>query len=281
MILSNPYPFLIAMLCAVSNGFFLLSYSWFANKDLVKNFRLPKKGWKDLIVFGAFVHCFSLCFFSVAIQYISPIKMCFMFAMSPFVTMILEYFFSEEILTSKKILGLLIGLCGLIPVLLDSNHGAYKDIPFRLELFGEFMTLMSILQFSYGWIVMKRFLKNNFCSSIEIVNGIAMLIGGLSSFVLFSIIYQRNIFHVSLTAEFPFLLAAFILLNLVAYVIYPYLLKVYSVTFITFAGFLEPTFGLLFGLIFLGNKITLLSCVALIFLVSGLYLYYKEETRIY
>lgn len=279
LMLTNPYPFFVGMLRAVCSGIFLLSYSWFKYKKELIHFSLPKTGWKDLIAFSILVHGFAMCGFSYGIQYTDPIKICFMFATCPFVTMILEYFLHAETLTPKKIVGLAIGLLGLIPVLLDVNHGAYKDIPFHLEVLGALVTFASIVFFAYGWIVMKRFLKMFQNHSIEIVNGIAMLLGGCVSFLLLLIFTQGSSFTMTFTEEFPVLIVAFVVSSLITYMIYPYLLKTYSATFIAFAGFLEPAFALLFGMVFMGNKLTALSCLSLIILFIGLYIFYKEETR--
>lgn len=279
LMLTNPYPFFVGMLRAACSGGFLLLYSWIRYKNVFKTFSLSRQGWTDLIVFGILVHGFVMCGFSYGIQYTDPIKICFMFAMCPFVTMILEYFFHADTLTSKKIMGLGIGLLGLVPVLLDANHGVYQNIPFHLEVLGAVVVFASIIFFAYGWIVMKRFLKMHPHHPIEVVNGIAMSLGGCVSFVLFLAFAKGSILSMTLTSEFPTLMTAFIVSSLMTYMIYPYLLKTYSATFIAFAGFLEPAFGLMYGVLWMGSRITALSCFSLVLLFIGLYVFYKEETR--
>jgi len=281
LMLGNPYPFFVGMLRAVGSGLFLLFYCKLVYKKAFLNFSLPKSAWKDLIVFGVFVHGFCMCGFSYAMQYTDPIKLCFMFALSPFVTMMLEYFLNKEQLTIKKVIGLTVGFLGLIPVLLDASHGAYKEVPFHLELLGAFVTFLSILFFAYGWIVMKRFLKSFSDSSIEMVNGIAMLIGGIVSFLLFIISSKGHIFSLTLSDDFGWLALAFVVSSLITYMLYPYLLKTYSATFMSFAGFLEPVFGLFIGVVFFGSQLTRLSLVSLAVLFLGLYIYYVEEMRIH
>lgn len=277
--LTNSYPFLIATLRAFGSGVFLLSYSLLMQKNDLKYFSLPKHGWTDLILFGVLVHGFVMCSFSYAIQYTDPIKICFLFAMSPFITVLFEYFLRTDILTSKKIAGLAIGLLGLVPILLDVSPGAYKNIPFHLEVFGVVVIFVSTFFFAYGWIVMKRFLTNFPDHPMVIVNGTAMLLGGGFSFLVFLIFSKGNAFPIVLTAEFPWLMIAFIGSGLITYMIYPYLLKTYTVTFIAFAGFLEPVFGLFYGVVFMQHQITLLSCLAITVLFIGLYIFYKEEIK--
>lgn len=279
LMLTNPYPFFVGMLRAACSGCFLMIYSWMRHKEVFKTFSLSRQGWNDLIVFGVLVHGFVMCGISYGLQYTDPIKICFMFAMCPFVTMTLEYFSRKDSLTPKKIIGLMIGLFGLIPVLLEANHGEYKNVPAYLEVWGTVVIFVSIVFFSYGWIVIKRFLKTYPDYPIELVNGIAMSVGGLVSFVLFLIFAQGNIFSMHLTQDFSLLATAFIVSSLLTYMIYPYLLKSFTATFIAFAGFLEPAFGLLYGVLFLGNSVTKLSCFSLALLFIGLYIFYKEETK--
>lgn len=281
IMVANPYPFFVGMLRALSGGLFLLAYSSLLYTDELKKFSLSTRAWKDLILFGVLVHGFVLCGFSFAMQYTSPVKVCFMFATCPFITMLLEYVLRVEKLTTKKCIGLLIGMLGLVPVLLDANHGAYKDIPWHLELLGSLVTMISTACFAYGWIVMKRFLKEHAHYRIEIINGVAMLVGSVTSIVLFYVFSEGTIFDVSLTKDFYSFMMVFVLFSLTTYLIYPYLLKRYSATFLAFAGFLEPVFGLIYGKIFLGTKITPLSCFSLIVLFIGLYVYYKEEMRLH
>jgi drug/metabolite transporter (DMT)-like permease len=82
------------------------------------------------------------------------------------------------------------------------------------------------------------------------------------------------------TDDFWWLLLLFAMLTAVAYNLYSKLLKRYSATFVAFASFLEPAFGLLYAAIFLGQPISTLSFVSLMALGLGLYLFYQEELRL-
>ena len=54
-----------------------------------------------------------------------------------------------------------------------------------------------------------------------------MFIGGCSSCVFF-LIYEPNMFSMTLTSEFPIYTAILIGISLVTYLLYPYLLKTFS-----------------------------------------------------
>jgi len=58
---------------------------------------------------------------------------------------------------------------------------------------------------------------------------------------------------------------------------YGYLLKQYSATFLSFAGFSTPLFAALFGWLFLSELVTFHFFVALGLLTVGLGIFYRDE----
>lgn len=56
-----------------------------------------------------------------SMQYLSPTKACFIYGLSPFLTVILSSIYFGEKITKIKILGLLIGFLGFIPVLMSQT----------------------------------------------------------------------------------------------------------------------------------------------------------------
>lgn len=278
LMLTNPYPFFVGMLRAFGSALFLIAYGWMRHKKQVKNFSLPKTGWKRLITFGVCVHGFAMSGFSYSVQYADPVKVCFIIALCPFITAILQYLLNNEILTPRKVTGLFIGFLGLIPILLAADHGAYAEVPHHLEVLGGVVCFIATTFFAYGWIEMKKFL-NDFSYPIEIVNSIAMFIGGGVSFALFLISTNFSFADITLSSEFPMIMSAFMVSSLATYLLYAYLLKTFSATFIAFAGFLEPVFGLVYGVVFMGHPLGAGSVGALFVLFFGLYIFYKEEIK--
>jgi drug/metabolite transporter (DMT)-like permease len=67
--------------------------------------------------------------------------------------------------------------------------------------------------------------------------------------------------------------------NFIVYNLYGWLLRHYSLTFITFAGFLCPIFGAIFGWLFLNEKITWHYFASLICISFALYIFYSEEKK--
>jgi drug/metabolite transporter (DMT)-like permease len=65
--------------------------------------------------------------------------------------------------------------------------------------------------------------------------------------------------------------------NLICYNLYGYLLKKYSVTFVSFAGFITPLFTALFGWWYLGEVVTWPFYVSAIIVFAGLCIFNQEE----
>ncbi|HSW75972.1 MAG TPA: DMT family transporter [Candidatus Saccharimonadales bacterium] len=275
----NPYPFFVGMLRALGSSIILLSYSWIFFRNETKNFTLSKRGWKLLLTYGILIHAFVMCGFSYSVQYADPVSICFIVASGPFLTAIIQYFTKEEFLTHKKMIGLVVGFLGLLPILMISQHTDAIGLKNPgLVWWGNLVAFLSMIVFCYGWIVLKQFLKE-FSQPIQLINGIAMLFGGLVSAIFVIMAHGYDLFSLKFSSDFPMLMMAFLLSSLFTYMLYVYLLKRYSPTFISFAGFLEPAFGLLYAAVFMGYGITQEALIALAILFIGLYIFYLEELK--
>jgi drug/metabolite transporter (DMT)-like permease len=275
---TNPYPFFVGMLRALGSSFILLSYSWFFFRKQTMEFSLSYRGWLLLLTYGVLIHAFVMCGFSYSMQYADPVTVCFIVASGPFLTAIIQYFRGQEYLTYKKVIGLLVGFIGLVPILMVSQHGSSSSLDPELQWWGNLISLISMLVFSYGWVVLKQFLKE-FSHPIQLINGIAMLVGGLISAVFVASVHGFEVFSLTFSPEFPLLMSAFLASSLLTYMLYVYLLGRYSPTFVAFAGFLEPAFGLFYGAALMGYSVTGNALLALTILFSGLYIFYLEELK--
>ena len=74
-------------------------------------------------------------------------------------------------------------------------------------------------------------------------------------------------------------LALIIVSNFICYNLYGYLLKRYSATFISFAGFVTPLFTALFGWYYLGETITASFYISAAIVFVGLFMFYQEELK--
>jgi drug/metabolite transporter (DMT)-like permease len=65
--------------------------------------------------------------------------------------------------------------------------------------------------------------------------------------------------------------------NIVVYNLYGTLLRHYSITLLTFAGFLCPSFGALYEWLLTGKVISWHYMASLVLVMIGLYVFYRQE----
>ena len=173
--------------------------------------------------------------------------------------------------------GLLVGFFGLLPVLMVP--APKEDLIGGIGFFSwpEISLVLSISSLSYGWIIMRKLIKDNDYPP-AMVNGITMFIGGILAAITSWLFEPKAI--ISDPAYFITILAIIIIVsNLLCHNLYGNLLKKYSPTFLSFASFLTPLFAAFYGWIFLSEKISwdfFISALC-VFLVSAIF--YQVEFR--
>lgn len=265
--------FLIGFRMTVAGSLMLLFLYLFKRKQ----FFVHKQDWWLFFKTAIFHIYIAFVFEFWALQYLSSAKTNLIYSSTPFIAAILSYFLLSEKLSLKKFIGMLIGLCSLIPILItgngDSFMGEFMDVSYP-----EFILLIAVVSAAYAWFLVKKLLAKDY--SLLMINGISMLIGGvlalLTSFTIEGV-KQPLIFDF-----WPFLLWVGLLIlvaNVITYNLYGWLLKYNSITFVTSAGFLCPIFGAFFGWFFLGESITWHYFLSLVFVIIGLNIFYREETK--
>lgn len=210
-----------------------------------------------------------------ALKNISSIESAFLYNLSPFIAALFSYMAFAEKMTPKKWLGLSLGFFSLIPSLLQE---AYQGV-FLQSLTPKLITFGAVVFSAYGWVVVRKLVKEREYSSI-FVNGIGMFFGGLLALVTSGCLECWDPFPV--THWIPFIHATLLIIvvaNLLFYNLYGYLLKQYTATFLSFAGFMCPVFAALLGWLFLGERISSTLLVSFVFVLMGLYIFYQEELR--
>jgi drug/metabolite transporter (DMT)-like permease len=134
----------------------------------------------------------------------------------------------------------------------------------------------------YGWILLRQ-MTSTYQVSPLLANGYSMLIGGGIALGHSLLVEQWDPIPVTNMNEFILSATGLIIVsNLMAYNLYGYLLRRYTATFMSFAGFTTPLFAAVFGWFFLGEEITWSFVVSFVIVSSGLYLFYQEELhRVY
>lgn len=255
-------------------GSLLLGYQYFFNRA---NLRIKKS---DLlpIFFLSFVHIYIPYILEfLALQYISSAKAALLFNLSPFITALFAYYLFNEKLTPKKILGLIIGFLGFIPILIVHTHNeAFAKDMIGFVSYPEIGILLSAISASYAWILIKKLITTKDYSPITL-NGVAMLIGGILS--LLTAFYTEPIIVTNMQMFILLTILIIISGNFLSYNLYGYLLKRYTATFLSFAGFVTPLFAALFQWIFLRQGVSWQFFASCVLVSIGLYIFYQEELR--
>lgn len=243
---------------------------------------------------------FAFIFQYIALEGVDSAKAALLYNLSPFITALLSRRFLAEQLSRTKFLGLIIGFCGLIPWILTQRSGEYKNVFLSFSYY-ELILLLAVVSASYGWIILKRLIHKDY--SPVFINGFSMLAAGILALITSlitegfpSLLYmsqscpvdEPGIAYLSekvgvygaqilLIALYTTLLI--IIGNVIFYNLYGYLLKRYSATFLSFAGFTCPLFAALFGWLYLGEVVSFTFFISFFVVFIGLYLFYQQELQ--
>lgn len=214
----------------------------------------------------------------VALQDMTSSKGAFIYNMSPFLTAILSYHYFTEKMTYKKIVGLCIGFAGFLPELLRTMPNELPNNTWLLLSRSEWYMIGSVIASVYGWIIVRLLIRRGYHPIM--INGIGMIGGGILAFITS---YSLGEGDRLLVSNWPYCLLLTMLIIIVSniglYNLYGYLLRIYTATFLSFAGFLCPLMAALFGWFFLCEPINISFLFSLSMVTVGLIIFYYEELR--
>lgn len=216
----------------------------------------------------------------MALKHMSSSKGALFYNLSPFITALFSYLILKEKMTFKKFLGLCIGLLGFLPALLLPAPGEQLIQGSSYLSWPEVSMIGSVIASVFGWTIFRRLIKKGYDPLV--INGIGMMGGWILSFAS-SLIFERHYWHpipaehlgrfIGLTILITFLA------NIIQYDLQGRLLKKYTATFLSFAGFITPLITALFAWTFLGETVSWTFFFSVLVIASGLALFYLEELR--
>jgi len=263
----------IRMICA---GILLIVYHWWSSYDRVKVTR--QLIYNILLLSFLNIYLTNVCEFW-GLQYLNASKACFIYNLSPFASAFFSYIWLGEIMTSKKWLGLLVGFLGFFPILLSSSAPEEAIGGVGFLSWAELSLIVAAISTVIGWIIMRQVVRNGM--SVLYANGWSMLIGGVGALATSYAVESWSPWpFINFNVFLGYMVILMIISNIFAYNIYGHLLKSYTATFLTFAGFTGPLWAAFYGWLFLNEPISsgfMLSCIAVFI---GLYLFYSEEIRL-
>lgn len=212
-----------------------------------------------------------------SLHYITSIESALVFNLSPFAAAAFSYLWFSERLTTRKFIGLCIGSLSIVPLFFSRvDTSVAVDTTRLLPLVA---LIISVVASAYGWIVMRELVKVREYSAL-FVNGVGMLGGGLAALLTSYVLEPWSPSPVTSWHEFVvYTLTMIILANGIFSNLYGYLLKTYTATLLSFAGFLCPLFATLLGWLFLHEPLSWKFFFSLVAATFGLFIFYKEELR--
>ncbi len=269
-------PFFLVGTRMLLAGIILLAYQVIVNKQ---KFTFNKLTWWRLFQLALLNIYLTNVFEFWGLRFLTSFKTCFIYSLSPFISALFCYFLFSEKLSPKKWLGLCIGFMGFIPILLSQTSNEEQAGQIFIFSWAELSVMMAAILSVYGWITLKQLVNEHQLSPLS-ANGVSMFIGGGMALVHSWAVEDWNPIP---TTNVPVFLECTILLiiisNLICYNLYGTLLKRYSATFMSFAGFTTPLFTALFGWYFLGETVTWAFYLSFLIVLAGLWVYDQDELR--
>ena len=255
-------------------GAVLLAYQvlWLRKRIYVKRSHLWL--YAQIIILGIYS---AYLFRFWGMNYLSSTKTSLLFNSAPFFAALYSYFFFNERMTPKQWVGLVIGFLGMIPILITGSPEEKQLGEFLFISWPELSIILAVALQSYSWIVFRKLVKDKNHSPM-LVNSITMCAGGILA--LATSAWFEGLTPVTDASHFwGWLIYVIIVSNIICYNLYGYLLRHYSATFVSFAGFIVPFFTALYGWGFLNETITWHFYASCLIVFIGLYLFYQDELK--
>lgn len=178
-------------------------------------------------------------------------------ASSFFTVLVAALWIPDERLTARKIIGCLLGFCGILVMNLGGSLGG------RFTLNGDFMVLLSTLAFGIGSVWSKQLARRE---HPILLSGFQLTLGGLV-LLLLGCFGGGRLYALNRTGVF--LMVYMVLLSCGAFSVWTWLLHKYSAGAVSVYFFLVPVFGVLFSALFLRERIAGFSAGAALALVCS------------
>ncbi|MCL5875420.1 MAG: DMT family transporter, partial [Candidatus Dependentiae bacterium] len=191
---------------------------------------------------------------------------------------LLGYYYFNEVMTTKKWIGLFISFFGFLPIFIMNSPQESSLHHFFFFSTAEYALLVATFSLTLGWIVMQDVVRNKKYDAV-LANGLSMVMGGMFSFIPSYVIQEPTPVLYQWSPFLGWIFTMAILSSCICYPLYAYLLKTYTATFMTFTGLLGPLLAAFFDWIFFGEVVTYEFYIATAIVCFGLYIFYQEELR--
>lgn len=256
----------------------LLGYLAFFNRNALK---ITPKQLLAISVLGVFQIYLNNALEAWSLQFLTATKTCFIYSLSPFLTVFFSYLYFGEKMNGRKWLGLLIGFVGLLPVLC-TQKGVGSSTNFFSLSWAELGMVSASICTVYGWILLRKIVKDETPMSPLFANGASMGIGGLLALAHSLLVESWDPIPVSNTNFGVFIQGVVIMTfisNILCYNLYGLSLKRFTATFLSFLGLLSPIFASFSSWILLGEQPSPIIFGSTMIISFGAWLIYGAELK--
>lgn len=211
-----------------------------------------------------------------AISQLTAAQASILYTLAPFIAALFSYFIFNEYMTMRKMVGMFIGFMGIVCMALVGS--SMQETTSLCSLVG-LILLFGVACNTYGYILMRILVKKRAYHPL-LITAFAMFGAGLCTLVTSFFVESPLLLETNNKAHFAgILLSVVICGNIIAYGLNSFLLRRYTTTFISFAGFLYPLFAALFGWLFFAETVSTAFFITIFLVIVGLYIFYYEELR--
>lgn len=199
-----------------------------------------------------------------------------LYVIVPVIAGVLSYFILKTKLSSREILGMLVGLLGALYIIMLPVFG--KGMPFSGNLLGDILVLIAVLSFSLYTVLSKKFHKDY--SPLAITSAF-ILMTIFTQAVISPIDFAANPLwwrHISVMAIVGLLYVG-IIGTAFYYLLYQYAIKKATPVIASMVLYLQPVFSFVWAYFLLGEHLTsgLIFGVALTFIGVGFVTYIPKK----
>lgn len=253
-------------------GILLLGYVYFFKRDAFKKFNV-----KLFILISIFHIYIPYVFEFWGLQYVGAAKAALLYSIMPFVTALFEHVLFNFKLTRNRIVGMIVGLVGFLPLLLTGAHCEAQTTKIFFLSTAEIAILISAVSSCLGWILIKKSIIEKQQSTL-FANGIGMLGGGFLALITSLLVEPWNPLPTDNLGNTLMYVSVLILVgNFLYYNVHGVMLHYYSATFLSFFGFTIPIFAALYQWIIFRELVSWQFMLTSACTIIGLYIFYRDE----
>jgi drug/metabolite transporter (DMT)-like permease len=228
---------------------------------------LPLRSWFHFSIYAVIGNILPYLLISIGQTTITSGMAGLLMAFMPLVTLVLAHFFlPNDKLTIYKVFGFIIGISGVLVILgpsINNNSNA---------TFGIFLVLGAACAYSINTIIAARLTSYDPIISSTCV----LILASVLSFMIWPETLMIKFNEIPLLSGSAIILLGVLPTGIAAY-IYFIIINAAGATFLSNINYLIPVVAFFLGTILLGEKILLQNIIALIFIISGIFISRKKS----